>query len=107
MGIANVKISVPTTQEVRNLVQRAYDAGCMRGREEMLALQGPDADKAQDDLRRLRRHLAELTEIGRLDADIPGDEQRIEMIKELLTRWHRIASVIIREAVERDFQTKH
>ena len=73
----------------------------------MLALQGLDAGKAQDDLRRLRRHLAELTEIGKLDADIPGDEQRIEMIKELLTRWHKIASVIIREAVERDFQTKH
>jgi hypothetical protein len=107
MGIVNVKLPVPTTQEVRNLVQRAYDAGCVRGREEMLALQGLDAGKARDDVRRLRRHLAELTEIGRLDADIPGDEQRIEMIKDLLTRWHRIASVIIREAVERDFQTKH
>ena len=105
MGIVNVKL--PATQEVRNLVQRAYDAGCMRGREEMLALQGLDAREAGDNVKRLRRHLAELTEIGRLDADIPGDEQRIEMIKELLTRWHKIASVIIREAVERDFQTKH
>jgi hypothetical protein len=69
--------------------------------------QGLDAGKAGDDVRRLRRHLAELTEIGRLDAEIPGDEQRIEMIKDLLTRWHRIASVIIREAVESDFQTRH
>ena len=107
MGIVNVKLPVPTTQEIRNLVQRAYDAGCARGREEMLALQGLDAGKAQDDIRRLRRHLGELTETGRLDADIQGDEQRIEMIKDLLTRWHRIASVVIREAVERDFQTKH
>ncbi len=107
MEIVNVKLPVPTTQEIRNLVQRAYDAGCARGREEMLALQGLDAGKAQDDIRRLRRHLVELTETGRLDADIQGDEQRIEMIKDLLTRWHRIASVVIREAVERDFQTKH
>src|SRR5664279_4049498 len=89
MGIVNKKPRLPITQEIRNLVQRAYDAGCTRGREEMLALQGLDAGKAGGDVRRLRRHLAELTEIGRLDADIPGDEQRIEMIKDLLTRWHR------------------
>ncbi len=107
MRIVNDKRLLPTTQEVRNLVQRAYDAGCTRGREEMLALQGLDAREAGDDVRRLRRHLAELTEIGRLDADIPDDKQRIEMIKDLLTRWHKIASVLIREAVESNFQTRH
>jgi hypothetical protein len=84
MGIVNEKSRLPTTQEIRNLVR-----------------------EAGDDVRRLRRHLAELTEIGRLDADIPDDEQRIEMIKEVLTRWHKIASVLIREAVEGNFQTKH
>ncbi len=73
----------------------------------MLALQRLDAPEVGNDVRRLRRHLVELTEITRLDADIPGDEQRIEMIKDLLTRWHKIASVIIREAVESNFQTRH
>jgi hypothetical protein len=107
MGIVNVKPRLPITQEIRNLVQRAYEAGCTRGREEMLALKGLDAREAGDNVRRLRRHLAELTEIGRLDADIPDDEQRIEMIKDLLTRWHKIASVLIREAVESNFQTRH
>lgn len=107
MRIVNDKRLLSTTQEVRNLVQRAYDAGCARGREEMLALQGLDAPEIGNDVRRLRRRLAELTEIARLDADLPGDEQRIEMLKDLLTRWHMIASVIIREAVESDFQTRH
>ena len=107
MGIVNEELQVPTTQEVRILVQRAYDAGCARGREEMLALQGLDVGEAGDEVRRLRRHLAELKEIVKLDADIPGDEQRIEMIKDLLTRWKKIASVIILEAVESHFQTRH
>jgi hypothetical protein len=107
MGIVKEELQVPTTQEVRNLVQRAYDAGCTRGREEMLALQGLDASDAGDNVRWLRRHLGELTEIVRLDTDISGDEQRIEMIKDLLTRWHKIASVIIHEAVESHFQTRH
>jgi len=107
MGSVNKVLQVPTTQEVRNLVQRAYDAGCARGREEMLALQGLDAGEVGDDVRRLRRHLAELKQIVRLDADIPGDEQRIEMIKDLLTRWQKIASLIIREAIESHFQTRH
>ncbi len=73
----------------------------------MLALQGLDAGEVGDDVRRLRRHLAELKQIVRLDADIPGDEQRIEMIKDLLTRWQKIASLIIREAIESHFQTRH
>jgi hypothetical protein len=107
MGIVNEKPRLPTTQEIRDLVQRAYDAGCARGREEVLALQGLDVGEAEDDVRRLRRHLAELTETGRLDADIPGDEQRIKMVKDVLTRWHKIASVIIREAVESHLQIRH
>ncbi|MGO9846661.1 MAG: hypothetical protein ACLPKT_08695 [Methylocella sp.] len=107
MGIGDDELQVPITQEVRNLVQRAYDAGCARGREEMLALQGLDAGEVGDDVRRLRRHLAELKEIVSLDADMPGDEQRVEMIKELLTRWKKIASIIIREAIESHFQTRH
>ncbi len=107
MRIVNEELQVSTTQEVRNLVQRAYDAGCARGREEMLAVLGLDAGEVGDDVRRLRRHLAELKEIVRLDADIPGDEQRIETIKDLLTRWQKIASLIIREAIESHFQTRH
>jgi hypothetical protein len=107
MGIGNDELQVPITQEVRNLVQRAYDAGCARGREEMLALQGLDAGEVGDDVRRLRRHLAELKEMVTRDADIPGDEQRIEMIRDLLTRWQKIASIIIREAIESRFQTRH
>ena len=107
MRIVNAELLVPTAEEIRNLVQKAYDAGCIRGREEMLALQGLDAGELGDDVRRLRRHLAELTEIVSLDADMPGDEQRVEMIKELLTRWKKIASIIIREAIESHFQTTH
>ena len=107
MEIGNDELQVPITQEVRNLVQRAYDAGCARGREEMLALQGLDAGEVGDDVRRLRRHLAELKEMVTRDADIPGDEQRIEMIRDLLTRWQKIASIIIREAIESRFQTRH
>jgi hypothetical protein len=107
MGIGNDELQVPITQEVRNLVQRAYDAGCARGREEMLALQGLDAGEVGDDVRRLRRHLAELKEMVTRDADIPGDQQRIEMIRDLLTRWQKIASIIIREAIESRFQTRH
>jgi hypothetical protein len=42
-----------------------------------------------------------------LDADMPGDEQRVEMIKDLLTRWKKIASIIIREAIESHFQSRH
>ena len=38
---------------------------------------------------------------------MPGDEQRVEMIKELLMRWKKIASIIIREAIESRFQTRH
>jgi hypothetical protein len=38
--------------------------------------------------RLMRLKLAELNELARLGASIPGDEQRIEMIKGLLVQWH-------------------
>ena len=37
----NAELLAPTAEEIRNLVQKAYDAGCIRGREEAKrALQG-------------------------------------------------------------------
>jgi hypothetical protein len=118
MGIVteDLLVPVPSTQDVRNLVQRAYDAGRARGREEMLALQdlvespdgvGFDAGEAGDAVKRLRCHLAELKERATLGSDIPGDKQGIEVIKVLLARWQKIAAVVIREAVESHFQTRH
>jgi hypothetical protein len=132
MTIVTGDLSVPTAEEIRNLVQRAYDAGCAQGREEARReLQGPagsldgagfEAGEAgvklattngvdkrgfADDVKRLRRDLAELKEMVRLGAGIPGDEQRIEMIKDLLARWQKIAPVIIIDAVENHFQTWH
>ena len=38
--------------------------------------------------RLMRLKLAELNELVRLGAGMPGDEQRIEMIKGLLGQWH-------------------
>jgi hypothetical protein len=38
--------------------------------------------------KRVRRELVELKEMVRLGAGVPGDEQRIEMAKCLLTQWH-------------------
>ncbi len=38
--------------------------------------------------RLIRLQLAELNELVRLGAGIPGDEQRIEIIKGLLEQWH-------------------
>lgn len=107
MRIANEKSLVPSSEEVRNLVQRAYDAGCARGRAELLALQGIDTTEASAHVKQLRRHFAELTERVRFDVDVSGDEQRIEVIKDLLTRWRKIASVLIREAIESDHPTRH
>lgn len=111
MGSENEKSPVPTAEEIRNLVQRAYDAGCIRGREEMLALQGLDAAEAGVYVGRL----ADLTGTMSLDADVTDDEQRVEMIdeqkiemmKDLLTRWHKIATIIIREAIVSLCQTSH
>jgi hypothetical protein len=129
MRIVTAEFLEPTAEEIRNLVQRAYEVGCAQGREEARReLQGPvgsvddagfeagiklatinGADKRgfADDVKRLRRDLAELKEMVRLGAGIPGDEQRIEMIKDLLARWQMIAPVIIIDAVENHFQTWH
>jgi len=41
---------------------------------------------ADDVKRRMRRELAELREMVRLGAGIPGEEQRIKMIKGLIAR---------------------
>jgi hypothetical protein len=38
--------------------------------------------------RLMRLELAELNELVRLGAGMPGDEQRIEMITGLLGQWH-------------------
>lgn len=38
--------------------------------------------------RLMRLQLAELNELVRLGAGIPGDDQRIKMIKGLLEQWH-------------------
>jgi len=42
MRIVNAEHLIPTAEEIRNIVQRAYDAGRARGREEAKReLQGP------------------------------------------------------------------
>jgi len=130
MRIVNAELLAPTAEEIRNLVQKAYDAGCIRGREEAKrALQGfvgsPDgggleAGEARiavatvneiakngfaHDVKRLLRDLAELKEM--VAARIPGDEQTIVMIKGLLARWQKITSVITLHAVESHLQTRH
>jgi hypothetical protein len=46
----------------------------------------PGRGIADDVKRRMRRDLAELKEMARLGAGIPGEEQRIEMIKGLIAR---------------------
>ena len=73
----------------------------------LATINGADKRGFADDVKRLRRDLAELKEMVRLGAGIPGDEQRIEMIKDLLARWQKIAPVIIIDAVENHFQTWH
>jgi hypothetical protein len=52
-----------------------------------------------DNFKWLRRDLAELKEMVRLGAGIPGDEQRIETLKGVLARWQAFASVTILDAV--------
>jgi hypothetical protein len=51
-------------------------------------MNGIDNHGFADDAKRLRRELVELKEMVRLGAGVPGDEQRIEMAKCLLTQWH-------------------
>jgi hypothetical protein len=132
MRIVNAELLVPTAEEIQNLVQKAYDAGYIRGREEAKrALQGfaksrdgagIEAGEARiavatvneiakngfaHDVKRLLRDLAELKEMVRPAARISGDEQTIVMIKGLLARWQKITSVITLHAVESHLQTRH
>jgi hypothetical protein len=53
-----------------------------------------------DNINVLRRNLAELQEMVRLGARIPGDDQRIEAIKRLLTQWQAFASVSIPDGAD-------
>jgi hypothetical protein len=61
------------------------------------------------DVNRLLRDFAELKEMARPAARMPGDEQTIVMIKGLLApaRWQKITSVITLHAVESHLQTRH
>jgi hypothetical protein len=53
-------------------------------------------------------NIIEIASDPRLDAKRGRPWKRIDkMIKDLLTRWHKIAAFIIREAVETHFQTRH
>ena len=70
-------------------------------------MNGIDRGFADGVIRLMQRELAELKEMMSLGAGIPGDEQRIEMIKGLLSRWPKIMPVIIYDAVESHFQTRH
>jgi hypothetical protein len=54
----------------------------------------------------MRLELAELNEMMRLGAGIPGDEYRIGIITGILGRWHMNVPVI-NHAVEEHFQTPH
>lgn len=61
-----------------------------------------------DDVKRLRRDLVELNEMVRLGAGMPGDKERIEMIKELLARRHKIAPLVtILDTVECRFTAQY
>ncbi|MGO8844740.1 MAG: hypothetical protein ACLQFI_05280 [Methylocella sp.] len=51
-------------------------------------MNGIDNHGFADNAKRLRRELAELKEMVKLGAGLPGDAQRIEMVKCLLTQWH-------------------
>ncbi|HUB65373.1 MAG TPA: hypothetical protein VL996_13180 [Methylocella sp.] len=133
MRVLNVELLEATAEEIRNLVQRAYSAGCARDRE-AAKREFQDRMERVDDVsvtaggsgtcwdigngidkrgitgaikRLMRRDLAELKEMVRLGAGVPGDEQRIEMINALLARWHAIAPMIplILDTVESE--TRH
>jgi hypothetical protein len=62
-------------------------------------MNGRDNYGFADNIKLLRRDLAELKEMVRLGARIPGDEQRIEAIKGLLAQWQAFASVTILDTV--------
>jgi hypothetical protein len=56
-------------------------------------MNGRDNRDFADKINLLRRDLAELKEMVRLGARIPGDDQRIEQIKLLLEQWRVFAPV--------------
>ena len=62
-------------------------------------MNGRDNCGFADNIKLLRRDLAELKEMVRLGARIPGDEQRIEAIKGLLAQWQAFASVTVLDSV--------
>jgi hypothetical protein len=66
-----------------------------QGRNGMATMKGTYNIGVADDVKRLRRDLIELKEMVRLGAGIPGDKQRIEMIKGLLARRQKIAPVTV------------
>jgi hypothetical protein len=51
-------------------------------------MNGIDNQGFADNVKRLRLELAELKEMVRLGAGLPGDEQRIARAQCLLTQWH-------------------
>ena len=51
-------------------------------------MNGIDNHCFADNAKRLRRELSELKEMVRLGTGLPGDAQRKEMAKCLLTQWH-------------------
>ena len=56
-------------------------------------------NNAGDIVRRISRELAELKEMAKLGAAVPGDEQRIARIKELVAEWpNAVRRIAIRVA---------
>ncbi len=134
MRIVNAELLVPTAEDIRNFVQTAYDVGLKRGRKEAkhelqspvavapdgasfeageagkrkVAMNGIERRGFVSDCERLMRDdLAELREMMRLSGRIPGDEEKIEMIENLLARRHKIALImpLIHNDDESQFQT--
>jgi hypothetical protein len=74
----------------------------------MVAMNGIERRGFVSDRERLMRDdLAELREMMRLGGRIPGDEQKIEMIENVLARWHKIALImpLIHDEDESQFRT--
>jgi hypothetical protein len=67
---------------------------------ERVKMSGLDNFGFADNINVLRRNLAELQEMVRLGARIPGDDQRIEAIKRLLAQWQAFASVSIPDGAD-------
>jgi hypothetical protein len=64
-------------------------------------MNGIDNQGFADNVKRLRLELAELKEMVRLGAGLPGDEQRIARAQCLLTQWH----VLCKRRVENHAET--